>query len=247
MIFDGFKSHSYNAFPAVKFIHRRCIVKNKMFLTGITGVLLVFGMMVMGCDNGTTSDSNNGGNENPVLGMWYHGGTANNPTELLIFSGTSGGKQYFYGLWSPNVESTTDTSNKLLHIGGSQYVYTVSGNTLTVKDYIDSRGDTADVPFTRIEGSTKTDEHDVWYTASRTNADQNRTLLVIKSNNVTFTAVGAGGVDYENSVWDRWEYAPDNSNSRIDWKDDNSTTSYSLDGSTLTIANWSGDYTKTNL
>jgi hypothetical protein len=184
---------------------------------------------------------------NPLLGAWYNGGTANNPNELLIFSGSSGGRQYFYGLWAVSVENNTDTSNKLVHISGVQYVYEVSGNTLTVKNYVDAIGVLADVPFTRIEGSTKTDEHDVWYTASRTNTDVNRTILVIKSNNVTFSAVGTGGVENINSVWDRWEYAPDSSKNRIDWKDDNTATPYSLDGSTLTIPNWSGDYTKSTL
>jgi hypothetical protein len=218
----------------------------KLLMAGMLGVLLVFGMTVIGCDNGTTSD----GGGNPLLGAWYNGGTANNPNELLIFSGSSGGKQYFYGLWSVNNEPNIDTSNKLLHINGTQYVYTVSGNMLTVKDYVDAQGNIADVPFTRIEGSAKTDEHDVWYTAERTNTDQRRTVLVIKSNNFTFTARGIGGVDnFANGIsqWDRWEYAPDSSNNRIDWKDDNTTTPYSLDGSTLTIPGWSGDYIKTNL
>jgi hypothetical protein len=190
--------------------------------------------------------------ENPLLGAWYNDGTANNPDELIIFSNSSGGKQYMYGLWYPflTVEDNTDTSNNLVHIDGEEYVYEVDGNTLTVRDYIDSKGETADVPFTRIEGSTKTDEYDVWYTASRTNTDKNRTILVIKPNNVTFTAVGVGGVNNFNdgtSAWDRWEYAPDSPNNRISWKDDNRTTPYSLEGSTLTINDWSGDYTKTTL
>jgi hypothetical protein len=109
------------------------------------------------------------------------------------------------------------------------------------------REDSVDVDFTRIEGSTKTDEHDVWYTAGRTNTDATRTILVIKSNNVTFSTAGTGGVNNDDSEWDRWEYAPDSSNNRIDWKDDNTTTPYSLDGSTLTIPGWRGDYTKTSL
>jgi hypothetical protein len=224
------------------------MMKIKLFVVGMLSILMVFGMTFIGCDNGTTSDDGGGGGTaNPLLGMWYYyTGSANNPGELLIFSGTSNGKQYFYGLWSLTVESNTDTSNKLVHIGGKQYVYTVSGNTLTVKDYVNSQEITADVQFSRIEGSIKTDEHDVWYTANRTNTDQRRTILVIKSNNVTFSAVGTGGANNQYSVWDRWEYAPDISNSRINWKDDNTTTSYSLDGSTLSIPSW-GDYTKTNL
>jgi hypothetical protein len=177
------------------------MMKFKPFVIGVVSILMIFGMSFIGCDNGTTSDDGSGGNGNPLLGMWYNGGTANNPDELLIFSGISGGRQYFYGLWSLTVESNTDTSNKLIHIGGNQYVYTVSGNTLTVTNYVDSQGNTANVPFTRIEGSVKTDEHDVWYTANRTNTDQRRTILVIKSNNVTFSAVGTGGANNQNPVW----------------------------------------------
>ncbi|MDR0707276.1 MAG: InlB B-repeat-containing protein [Treponema sp.] len=189
-------------------------------------------------DKGATPDTPDT-TDNPLLGAWYTGGTANDPDELLIFSGSSGGKQYFYGLWDVYTEPSTNTSNKLLHIEGEQLVYEVKGNTLTVKEYTNSKGEEADVAFTRIEGSTKTDEHDVWYTANRTNTDLYRTILVIKTNNVTFTARGPGS-------WDRWEYTPDTSRNRIDWKDDNTTTPYSLDGSTLTIPSW-GDYTKTSL
>jgi hypothetical protein len=149
--------------------------------------------------------------------------------------------------WKVNVETPTNTSGKLLYISGTQYVYDLSNNTLTVKGYQNATG-TADVVFTRIEGSTRTDEHDIWYTDLRTETDTTRTLLVIKSNNVTFTAVGPGSA-VQSPDWDRWQYEPDTANSRVDWKDNNTTTSYSLDGSTLTL-NWTNGstiYTKTSL
>ncbi|MDR2447342.1 MAG: hypothetical protein LBD58_08680 [Treponema sp.] len=224
-------------------------MKRKLFFTGALNFALAFGLAIFAA--GCGDDDGGGGTkdtpaENPLLGAWYYGGTANKPSELLIFSGSSGGKQYFYGLWDVTTKTNTDTSNKSLYISNKEYIYEVKGNTLTVKDYKDSKGETADVEFTRIEGSTKTDEHDVWYTAGRTTDNAYRTILVIKSNNVTFTAVGPGDMG-KATGWNRWEYSPDASRNRIDWKDDNTTTPYSLDGSTLTIPNWSGDYTKTTL
>jgi hypothetical protein len=64
-------------------------MKIKLSAVAMFSILLVFGMAVISCDNGTTSN-NGGGGGNPLLGAWYHGGTANEPENLLIFSGTSG-------------------------------------------------------------------------------------------------------------------------------------------------------------
>jgi hypothetical protein len=191
---------------------------------------------------------------NPLAGtMWYMNwnGTNNNddeddPDELIIF-----GKQYFYGLGNADdVDGVThettniDTSNHIVYIDGNAYVYELKGSTLTVTDYINGRGETADVPFTRIEGSTNTDVYDVWYTAGRVPTDPNRTILVIKTDKTTFTVKGTS--------WVRREYIIDVSNKRIDWRDDNATQTYSGgNGNSLTLVKttttYYGQYTKTTL
>jgi hypothetical protein len=49
-------------------------MKNKVFLAGIFGFMLVFGVVLTGCDNGTTSNGNTGNNGGGGLsGNW--GGT----------------------------------------------------------------------------------------------------------------------------------------------------------------------------
>jgi hypothetical protein len=220
-------------------------MKKKVILIGITSILLVFGLILGGCNNGTTDPPSN-----PLEGAWYNGGqNPNQPNNLVIFSNPgSDGRQFFYGLWNLFLENNTDTSGKQVYISGQSYVYSQTGNTLTVYDYIDNQGNTANVDFTRIEGSSKTDEHDVWYTPNRTDANQYRTILVIKSSNITFTAVGPGGKNNNNSNWDRWEYTPDSGNNRVNWVATNDTASYALDGTTLTSSALPGTtYTQTNL
>jgi hypothetical protein len=41
-------------------IFRRTIMNKKQFLTGIFGIVLVLGLIVIGCDNGTTDNENTG-------------------------------------------------------------------------------------------------------------------------------------------------------------------------------------------
>jgi hypothetical protein len=183
--------------------------------------------------------------------VWYKGGLVNNPQELLIFSGAdTDGKYYLYQLKNKNnnrnglaENNTLDTSTPQLYITGTPHVY-VRGTSLTVNTYYDDQGQRASVPFTRIEGSTKTNEYDVWYTAGRTTNDVNRAVLAIKSNNTIFTAT-----DQE---WTRKAYTirPTDTPSinRIEFSI-TETLPYTLEGTTtlsITGAGW-GDYTKTNL
>jgi hypothetical protein len=51
---------------------RRKIMKKKMLLAGTPGILLVFGLILIGCSNGTTDNGggNGGGGSNPFIGTW---------------------------------------------------------------------------------------------------------------------------------------------------------------------------------
>lgn len=57
--------------------NRRTLMKNKVYCLGILVIVLVFGMSVIGCDNGTTNEAN------PFDGTWARG------TDRLIISGTN--------------------------------------------------------------------------------------------------------------------------------------------------------------
>jgi hypothetical protein len=89
-------------------------MKNKLFLTGMLVLALVFGMMVVGCDDGST-DGNTG--SNTLAGTTWIG-HYDNLDITLTFSGSNG---ITYS--TTNAGGTTTTS---------QGTYSISGSTVTV-------------------------------------------------------------------------------------------------------------------
>jgi hypothetical protein len=127
-------------------------MKNKTFMAGILGIILVFGLMLVGCDNGTTD---NGGTSNPLEGTWsyfYQGQIQ----ESITFSGstyewkeaTFGGLvTYEQGTYSTSENTITfhptkglDDNGNLINISGVNaypyvYVYSIMGNNLVLDNY----------------------------------------------------------------------------------------------------------------
>jgi hypothetical protein len=129
-------------------------MKTKMVLTGILSIIvLVFGVTLVGCDNGTTNDG--GGGSNPLEGTWsyfYQGQIE----ESITFSGstydwketTSGGLvTYERGSYSISGNTITfhptkrlDTDSNLVDVSGENaypyvYVYSIVGNNLILDEY----------------------------------------------------------------------------------------------------------------
>jgi hypothetical protein len=116
--------------------------KNTCFVAGMLAVMLVFGLAVVGCDNGTTSSSNNGNNssdngnngggDDDVTGNW--GGTVNGEyVSVTIASGswtlsTTGFSDY--GTYTMNGTTASLRSNKYNVATGTAVL--VNGNTIRV-------------------------------------------------------------------------------------------------------------------
>ena len=116
---------------------------NKNFWLGILVIVLVFGMMVVGCNNGSTGSGNDGslsGNDGSLNGTWNH---SINPVTLVI-SGSSytqkeAGVNYGKGEISYNGSTITIVST---HAWTGSYwtpysetctaSYILSGDSLTV-------------------------------------------------------------------------------------------------------------------
>jgi hypothetical protein len=132
------------------------IMKNRVFLTGILSILLVFGFTLVSCDNGTTND---GGGSNPLEGTWsyfYQGQIQ----ETITFSGSNyewkeasygGLTTYERGTYSVSGNTITfhptqalDDNGNLINISGTNaypyvYVYSVVGNNLVLDQYTYTR------------------------------------------------------------------------------------------------------------
>jgi len=108
-------------------------------------MVLVFGMMVVGCDDGSTSENNtentggNTGGSNPFIGTWTHSDTYNSYPYSETITFTSSG--YSWSRTSPSLPSLNASSTGTCTYG-SNYTYailngnqsdpaSISGNTLT--------------------------------------------------------------------------------------------------------------------
>jgi hypothetical protein len=79
-------------------------MKHNTLLAGIFGIMLVFGIVLVGCDNGTTknNDNNSGSNSSgSLLGTW--GGSINGKSILIAITSTgwtlSGSGYSDYGVY----------------------------------------------------------------------------------------------------------------------------------------------------
>jgi hypothetical protein len=198
---------------------------------------------------------------NPLLGAWRLG-TSTNITELLIFT-----DEFIYYAPSPYMtkqDDPIDWPNRTMKLAvpgvnngaaGNYQVELNANKQLVIKAsyFKDEDGRSLDVAFTRIEGSTKTDVYDVWYSWDQ-RTDPLYTLLVIRpTTNTVYASFGAAGSswNWDQGDWIRSAYALVGVNLTagtgiIRWDDGSGETSnYTLDGNELTVG---GDtYTKQNL
>ncbi|MDR0457145.1 MAG: hypothetical protein LBH20_10740 [Treponema sp.] len=83
---------------------------NKRNWLGILAIVLIFGMMVVGCDDGSTDDGSGGSNQ--FIGTWI-GGDRDGDSVTLVCTATN---------WTATFYGGTETGT-----------YTYSGNTVTFK------------------------------------------------------------------------------------------------------------------
>jgi hypothetical protein len=108
--------------------------KNDSF-AGILAILLVLGMMVIGCDNGTT---NNNGSGNPFVGIWKCGDKTIEFKADLTWTRTQDNEPYkdSYGTYAPSGSSAVLTFVSGDPLIGAVYdgqIITISGNSFTIK------------------------------------------------------------------------------------------------------------------
>jgi len=119
---------------------------NKRFGLGILAMVLVFGMMVVGCDNSTNGNNNVGSINSAVLaqlqGEWTKG------EQRITFSGNA--QFALIDIWAGNIDGvTTGLTTNILSITTNRVTYgnpqfglpeesfnfSISGNTLTVTNW----------------------------------------------------------------------------------------------------------------
>jgi hypothetical protein len=165
---------------------------SKTFLTGILALMLVFGITLTGCDNGSTSGGGGGGGGNALVGSWVN--DRDNPARVVIFTNVADAAiaganvAYWSTLLTPE---NTPASGSEVFIGGTPYSFTVNGNTLTITAYgeMDAMGNRPNVTFNRAKGSSGTTMHGVWI-SDLPSGNLRYTLLIIRTGSAkTYTAV----------------------------------------------------------
>jgi hypothetical protein len=169
------------------------IMKNKMILTGIFSLTLIFATALIGCP-GTTDDTPPPAATQSLTGIWVDNRTT--PTKAYIFTdvtdaAVAGAKVAYYStnLTAGN-QAATGTE---VTIGNSAYTFTLASNTLTLIGYgiAQGGGSRPDVVFDRAQGSSGTTIHGVWV-SRLPSTDQQYTLLIIRTGTANvFTSVGS--------------------------------------------------------
>jgi hypothetical protein len=119
---------------------------------------------------------------------------------------------------------------------------------LVIKDsYVtNAAGDSLDLSLTRLEGSTKTGVHDLWYSGDLTSTNPLYTVLIIRSNGEVWAAVGVGTQNPPEPDFYRWPYEVKDVGSAkpyVKWADATSgSTDFLIEGNQLTMK-WSGGET----
>ena len=109
--------------------------RKNFFMVGILAMVLVFGMLVVGCDDSSndTGSNDNGSEKNPFIGTWRspEGGGY----YVLVFTGSdwtitspTGNVESGIYTWLPGQTSITMMMTKG---GNGQYNVSISGNTLS--------------------------------------------------------------------------------------------------------------------
>jgi hypothetical protein len=188
---------------------------------------------------------------NPLLGAWYN----STIDEFLVFTPSVA----YYVL--PMKETPIDTTNQEITLGNEDslwpatYKYELQNGKLVIKNsyVVNNDGEPADLPLTRLEGSTKTGVYDLWYSSDLTSTHRFYTILIIRSNGDVWAAVGVGTQDPPEPDFARWPYEVKDAGAAkpyIKWADAASgSTDFSIDGNQLTMkwSNGEAAYTKITL
>jgi hypothetical protein len=161
---------------------------SKMFLAGIPALALVFGLTLVGCDDGSTTDpapTAPAAGSNSLTGSWVDG-TRTTPTAAFIFTDVpdaviTGAKVAY---WSTNLTfENTPASNTQVTINNNGYTYQFSNNnnTLTLTGYATAvqGGTRADVSFDRAQGTSGTGIAGIWI-SRLADTNQDYTLLIVR-------------------------------------------------------------------
>jgi hypothetical protein len=181
---------------------------------------------------------------NPLLGAWYN----SSYDEFLVFTSA-----ITYRLF-PMKETALDTTNKEIKLGSEDsltsngtYHYELKDGKLVIKEsYVtNSKGEPVDLSLTRIEDSTKTGVHDIWYSGELTTTNDKYTVLIIRSNGDIWAAIGSGSKG--NPDFYRLPYEvkdTDTAKPYIKWADVGSgSTDFLLENNQLTMKWTGGDTT----
>jgi hypothetical protein len=171
---------------------------SKTFFAGIPALALVFGMILAGCDNGSTDSGGGGGGggNNSLTGSWVDNRAI--PTRAFIFTDVADaaitGAKVAY--WSTNLisENTAATGTEVT-IGGTAYTYTLSDNTMTVTNYgINAAGNAENVTFNRAKGTSGSTMHGIWI-SNLPSTDANYTMLIIRTSSANIlSSVGSANM-----------------------------------------------------
>jgi hypothetical protein len=207
------------------------MMKKKVFLTGIIGLMLIFGMaLLVGCP--TEDDDNGGSSSNPLLGTWADvKPTVGRATETIIFTdevGTLEDTKKAYYSTNLSRDSNGLSANDEIRVSGTPYPYTVTGDTLTLIGYTPAAGATpaTNVNFTRVlPGSGR---YGVWYSSVASNHAQ-YTFLIIRSNGEVYYSVGSDDWGIQSYI-----LSSDTAGTYIKWGN-GTPGSYTKDGTDLSI------------
>jgi hypothetical protein len=227
-------------------------MKKERFFAGILAILLVFGLILTACSTESSDDGerepdkddNNLPPANPLLGAWFDSAGG----EFLIFT-----PSVAYDIF-PTGETPINTTNQEITLGNEDslwpatYKYELQNGKLVIKNsYVtNNAGQPVDLPLTRLEGSTRADVYDLWYSNDLTSTHPLYTVLIIRSSGDVWAAVGLGTQDPPAPDFYRWPYEAkdiDTSRPYIKWADATSgSTDFTIDGNQLTMR-WVGGNT----
>jgi filamentous hemagglutinin family protein len=160
---------------------------SKMFLAGILALALVFGMTLVGCDNGGGGGGGGGGGDS-LTGSWVD--NRNTPGIVFIFTDVADaaitGAKVAYWSTALNDEGTAaSATGDTVTINGQPYSYKLTDNNTTMT--VDNYGGQTSAIFNRAKGTSGSTMHGIWSHSGSS------TLLIIRTGTgMTFTSVGAG-------------------------------------------------------
>lgn len=163
----------------------------------IVCMALSIGLVLAGCDNGSTGDGGDSGTSaSSLTGIWVD--DRSTPTTTYIFTNEddpaiTGSKVAYYSTNLTDEGANAAATGNQITVSETAYQYVLNGNTLTLTGYIPGVGGAAatDADFTRAKGSSGSTMHGIWI-SSLASGNARYTMIIIRSGTArTFTAVGS--------------------------------------------------------